>query len=86
MTVICKLKRWYSSDNFFLRYKILNILKKSLKSCGKNEIKVDVDKMKIKKTYFVLFSNARFILELMLSNQNLTKLVYPTLLSLNCSA
>ena len=38
--------------------------------------------MKIK-TFFVIFSNARSILKLMLCNRNLTKLVYLTLLSSN---
>ena len=51
----------------------------------KNYVKVGVGKMKTK-TFFVVFSNARSILELMLCNQNLTKLVYPTLLSSDCKA
>ena len=38
------------------------------------------------KTYFVVFSKARSILELMLCNRNLTKLVYQTLLSSDCRA
>ena len=38
------------------------------------------------KPFFVLFSNACSILEFMLCNRNLTKLVYQTLLSSNCSA
>ena len=59
--------------------------KKLLKKCGKNDVKVGVGKMKIK-TYFVLFSNAHLILELMLCTPNLTKLVYPTLLSSDCRA
>ena len=42
-------------------------------------------KMKTK-TYFVVFSNARSGLELMLCNQNLTELVYQTLLSSDCRA
>ena len=54
--------------------------KKLLKKCRKNNVKVGVGKRKTK-TYFVLFSNARSILELMLCNRNLTNLVYPTSLS-----
>ena len=52
--------------------------KKVTEKCGKNDVIVGVGKMKIK-TYFVLFSNARSILKLMLCNRNLTKLVHPTL-------
>ena len=48
-------------------------------------VKVGVCKMKTK-TYFVVFSKACSILELMLCNQNLTKLVYQTLLSSDCRA
>ena len=40
--------------------------------------KVGIGKMKIK-IYFVVFSKARSILELMLCNRNLTKLVNQTL-------
>ena len=36
------------------------------------------------KTYFIVFLNVRSILDLMLCNQNLTKLVYQTLLSSDC--
>ena len=46
----------------------------------KNYVKVGVGKMKTK-TFFVVISNARSILELMLCNPNLTNLVYQTLLS-----
>ena len=56
-----------------------------LKKSRKNDVKVGVGNMKIK-TFVVLFLNARLISKLMLCNQNLPKLVYPTLLSLNCSA
>ena len=56
-----------------------------MRNCRKIDVKVGVGKMKTK-TYFVFFSNACSILELMFCNQNLTKLVYPTLLSSNCSA
>ena len=59
--------------------------KKVTEKVRKNDVKVGAGKMKIK-TYFVLFLNARSILELMLCNQKLPKLVYLTLLSLNCSA
>ena len=45
----------------------------------KKNVKVGDMKMKIK-TNFVLFSTACSILEPMLCNRNLTKLVYPTLL------
>ena len=38
------------------------------------------------KTYLVVFSKARSILELMLCNRNLTKLVYQTLLGSDCRA
>ena len=58
--------------------------KKLLKKCKKNDAKVELGKMKIK-TYFVLFSNARSILELMFCNRNLTKLVNPTFLSLKAA-
>ena len=51
----------------------------------KNNVKVGIGKMKTK-TFFVLFSNARSILELMLCNRNLTKLVYQILLSSNYRA
>ena len=59
--------------------------KKFLKKCGKNYVKGGVGKMKIK-TWFVCFSNARSILELMVCNQNLAKLVNPALLSSDCRA
>ena len=42
-----------------------------------NDVKVRIGKMKTK-TFFVLFSNARSILELMLCNRNLTKLGKPS--------
>ena len=48
----------------------------------KKYFKAGNDKMK-SKTFFCPFSNARSILELMLCNRNLTKLVYQTLLSSN---
>ena len=51
----------------------------------KNDVKVGVGKMKTK-TYFVVFSNAHSILELMLCNRNLTKLDILTLLSSDCKA
>ena len=54
-----------------------------MRKCGKNDVKVGVGKMKTK-TYFVIFSNVCSILELMFCNQNLTKLVYQTLLSSDC--
>ena len=50
---------------------------KNTEKVWKNDVKVGVGKMKIK-TYFVLFSNACSILELILCNPNLLKLVYPT--------
>ena len=50
------------------------------RNCTKNDVKDGVGKRKTK-TYFVVFSNAFSILELMLCNTNLTKLVYQTLLS-----
>ena len=53
--------------------------------CKTNLGKDGVGKMKTK-TYFVVFSNACSILELMLCNRNLTKLVYQTLLSSDCRA
>ena len=49
------------------------------------EVKVRAGKMKAK-IFLVLFSNARSILELMLCNQKLTKLLFQTLLSSNCRA
>ena len=52
--------------------------------CRKNYVEVGVGNMKIK-TYFVIFSTSRSILELMLCNPNLTKLLYPTL-CLDCRA
>ena len=51
----------------------------------KKYFNVGIGKMKTK-TLFVLFSNARSILELMLCNRNLTKLGYQTLLSSNGKA
>ena len=70
----------------YKKFKIRHILKKKLwEKGGKNDVKVEVGKMKLK-IYFVLYSNACSILELMLCNRNLTKLVDPTLLCLNCSA
>ena len=51
----------------------------------KNYVKVGVGKMKAK-IYFVIFSNVCSILKPMLCNRNVKKLVYPTLLSSNCSA
>ena len=59
--------------------------KKFMRKCGKNYVNVGVSKMKTK-TYFVIFSNACSIFELMFCNQNLTKLVYPTLLSSSFNA
>ena len=59
--------------------------KSLLKKFGRNDVKVGVGKMKIKHGLFV-FSNARSSLELMLCNQNLAKLVYPTLLSSDCKS
>ena len=56
-----------------------------MRTCKKNDVKVGVGKMKTK-TYFVIFSNAPSIFELMRCNQNLLKLVYPTLLSSDCRA
>ena len=44
-----------------------------------NYLKVGIGKMKTK-TFFVLFTNARSILEVMLCHWNLTKLVYQTFL------
>ena len=55
------------------------------KKIQKNDLKVGIGKMKIKHG-LLIFSNARSINELMLCNQNLTKLLYPTLLSSNCRA
>ena len=64
----------------------MKYLKKSLReSAEKNYVKVGVCKLKIK-TYFVIFSNACLMLELLFCNRNVTKLVYPTLLSSNFSA
>ena len=57
----------------------------SKRESAKKYFKVGNGKIK-KKTFFVLFLNACSILELMLCNQNLTKLVYQTLLSSNCWA
>ena len=51
----------------------------------KNDVKVGIGQMKTK-TFFVLFSNAHSILELLFCNLNLTKLVYQTLVSSNCRA
>ena len=56
-----------------------------MKKVQTNHGKDGVGKMKTK-TYFVVFSKARSILELMLCNWNLTKLVYQTLLSSDCRA
>ena len=51
----------------------------------KKYFKVENGKMKTK-TFFGLFFNARSILELMLCNRNLTKLVYQTLVGSICRA
>ena len=59
-----------------LRYEI--ILLKVNDKLKKNYVKVGVGIRKTK-TFFVLFLNALSILELMLCNQNLTKLVYQNL-------
>ena len=59
--------------------------KKSREKTEKNDVKFGVGKMKIK-TYVVVFSNPRSTLELMICNQNLTKLDILTLLSFNCRA
>ena len=56
-----------------------------MRKCGKNYVKVGVGKMKTK-TYFVIFPIGCSNLELMFCNQNLKKIVYPTLLSSNYSA
>ena len=56
-----------------------------MKKCRKNDVKVGVAKMKTKK-YFVIFSIAGSILELILCNRNLTKLVCLSLLSSDCRA
>ena len=61
---------------FFLKLK---------RKCKINDAKVGIGKMKTK-TLFVLFSHACSILELMLCNRKLTKLVYQTLVSSNCRA
>ena len=53
----------------------------------KNDDKVGVGKMKIKKKHFCfVFLNACSILELILFNRNLTKLVYQNLLGSDCRA
>ena len=70
----------------YWKFKIWNILKKkNYWKSAENDVKVGVGKIKIK-TWFVHFSNARSILELMLCNQNLAKLVHPTLLGSDCRA
>ena len=61
---------------FFLKFR---------RKCKKNHSKDGVGEMKTK-TYFVVSSKACSILELMLCNRNLTKLVYQTLLSSDCRA
>ena len=66
--------------------KIWNILKQGTENVWKNDVKVGVGKIKDTKHGLFVFSNARSILELMLCNQNLAKLVYPTLLSSHCRA
>ena len=83
---------WYIKNGIH-RMNLVNILDMKwflfrLKSkCKKSYVKIRVCKINTKKTFFVvLFSNACSILELFLCNQNLTKLVYPTLLSSNCRA
>ena len=50
-----------------------------------NSVKFGVGRMKVK-AYFVIFSNDCSILELMLWNPNLPKLVYRTLLGSDCKA
>jgi hypothetical protein len=79
------LKKRYSSHKFtkYLRYEIIFFEVKE--KVPKKYFKVGIGKIKIK-TYFVVFSKACSILELMLCNRNLTKLVYQTLLSSDCRA
>ena len=76
---------WYSSWKFNNDLEYERFKKKVNERVRKNYVLKGVGKMKIK-TYFVIFSNARLILELMLCNQSLEKLVYQTLFSSDCRA
>ena len=62
-----------------------DLKKKVNERVQKNYVQVGVCKMKTN-TYFVIFSNASFILEVMLFNRNLRKLIYQALLSSDCRA
>ena len=77
--------KWYSSHKLskYLRCEI--IFFKVWEKVQKKYFKVGIGKVETK-LFFVLFSNACSILKLKLCNQNITKLVYETLLSSNCRA
>ena len=78
--------KWYSSHKFSEDLDYEKRKKKNLKrKCGKMILKLELAKWRLKHGLLV-FPNARSILELMLCNRNLTKLVYPTLLSSDCRA